>query len=61
MAVLLISSELEEVIGLSHRVFVVRRGRITIEIDGADANEDNVMRAAFGHDDPSPTEAADGE
>ena len=60
MAVLLISSELEEVIGLSHRVFVVRRGRLTLEIEGADANEDNVMRAAFGHDDvDTPRAAAD--
>ncbi len=58
MAVLLISSELEEVIGLSHRVFVVRRGRLTLEIDGADANEDNVMRAAFGHDDVNTPKAA---
>jgi ABC-type sugar transport system ATPase subunit len=61
MAVLLISSELEEVIGLSHRVFVVRRGRITMEIDGADANEDNVMRAAFGHDDVSTPRSAGDE
>ncbi len=61
MAVLLISSELEEVIGLSHRVFVVRRGRLTLEIDGADANEDNVMRAAFGDDDVNAAERATDE
>src|SRR5205823_14162219 len=33
MAVLLISSELEEVIGLAHRVLVMRRGRIVAEYD----------------------------
>jgi simple sugar transport system ATP-binding protein/ribose transport system ATP-binding protein len=52
MAVLLISSELEEVLGLAHRVLVLRRGRIVAELldspDGrASLTEDAVMRAAF--------------
>jgi ABC-type sugar transport system ATPase subunit len=47
MAVILISSELEEVIGLAHRVLVMRRGRIVAEFDGRTASEDAVMRAAF--------------
>lgn len=52
MAVLLISSELEEVLGLAHRVLVLRRGRITAELedspDGRSSlTEDAVMRAAF--------------
>jgi ABC-type sugar transport system ATPase subunit len=52
MAVLLISSELEEVLGLAHRVLVLRRGRIVAELhdspDGRSSlTEDAVMRAAF--------------
>ncbi len=35
-------------LGLAHRVLVIRRGRIVAEFAGADAKEDNVMRAAFG-------------
>ena len=45
---LLISSELEEVLGLAHRVLVMRRGRIVAEFDGRTVSEDAVMRAAFG-------------
>ncbi len=47
LGVLLISSELEEVIGLAHRILVVRAGRIVAEFSG-DADEEKVMRAAFG-------------
>jgi ABC-type sugar transport system ATPase subunit len=46
--VLMVSSELEEVIGLAHRVLVMREGRIVAEIDGASVTEEEVMRAAFG-------------
>jgi ABC-type sugar transport system ATPase subunit len=48
LGVLLISSEIEEILGLAHRVLVVRNGRIVAEIDGREATEENVMRAAFG-------------
>jgi simple sugar transport system ATP-binding protein/ribose transport system ATP-binding protein len=47
MGVLLISSEIEEVLGLAHRILVVREGRIVAEFAG-DADEATVMRAAFG-------------
>jgi ABC-type sugar transport system ATPase subunit len=46
-AVLLISSEIEEVLGLAHRVLVMRRGSITREF-GADPPLAAVMEAAFG-------------
>ncbi|HYK67126.1 MAG TPA: sugar ABC transporter ATP-binding protein [Streptosporangiaceae bacterium] len=46
-AVLLISSEIEEVLGLAHRVLVMRRGSITREFD-ADPPMEAVMEAAFG-------------
>ena len=50
MAILLISSEMEEILGLAHRVLVMREGRIVAELSETDHSltEDNVMRAAFG-------------
>ena len=47
MGVLLISSEIEEVLGLAHRVLVMRRGRIVDELAGEAATQETVMRAAF--------------
>lgn len=47
MAVLLISSELEEVLGLAHRVLVMRRGRVVAEYAGEEASMQRVMSAAF--------------
>jgi simple sugar transport system ATP-binding protein/ribose transport system ATP-binding protein len=47
MAVLLISSEHAEVIGLAHRVLVMRGGRVVAEFDHATMNEDAVLHAAF--------------
>jgi rhamnose transport system ATP-binding protein len=46
-AVLLISSEIEEVLGLAHRVLVMRRGSVTREFS-ADPPMEAVMEAAFG-------------
>jgi len=47
-AVLLISSELEEVLGLAHRVCVLRRGRIVARFEGEDATYEAVTRASLG-------------
>ena len=47
MAVLLISSEHEEVLGLAHRVLVMRAGRIVAEFDQQTMSEDAVLHAAF--------------
>jgi len=44
MAVLLISSEMTEVLGLSDRVLVMAVGRIVGELNRAEATEENVMR-----------------
>lgn len=46
LGILMISSELPEVLGMADRVVVMREGRITAEIDRADATQENVMRAA---------------
>jgi simple sugar transport system ATP-binding protein/ribose transport system ATP-binding protein len=47
MGVLLISSEIEEVLGLAHRVYAMRQGRIMAELEGSALTEDAVMRAIF--------------
>ena len=47
LAILMISSEFEEILGLSHRILVMRSGEIVAEFDGR-ATEDTVMQAAFG-------------
>jgi rhamnose transport system ATP-binding protein len=47
LGVLLISSELEEVLGLAHRVLVMRGGRIVSELRGEQMTESAVLAAAF--------------
>jgi rhamnose transport system ATP-binding protein len=46
IGILMISSELPEVLGMADRVLVVREGRITAEISRADATAESVMFAA---------------
>jgi ribose transport system ATP-binding protein len=48
MACILISSELNEVIGMSHRIAVMRGGRIVTILDAATATEESIMRYAAG-------------
>ncbi len=48
MAVLLISSDVEEVLGLAHRVLVMRQGRIVAELTGEQLTEAAILGAAFG-------------
>jgi ABC-type sugar transport system ATPase subunit len=47
MSILLISSEVEEVLGLSDRVLVMRQGAVVDELEGDRMTADVVMRAAF--------------
>jgi len=47
MGVLLISSEVEEILGLAHRVLVMRRGRIVAELHGEEMTESAILGAAF--------------
>jgi rhamnose transport system ATP-binding protein len=46
MAILMISSELPEVLGMADRVLVVREGEITAELERNEATPERVMRAA---------------
>jgi simple sugar transport system ATP-binding protein/ribose transport system ATP-binding protein len=47
MAVLVVSSELDEVVGLTHRVLVMREGEIVKELVGDEVTENSVLAAAF--------------
>ena len=47
-SVIVISSELPEVIGLANRVIVMRSGAIVGELSGDDINENAVVRLAMG-------------
>jgi ribose transport system ATP-binding protein len=48
LAILLISSDMLEVLGLSDRVAVMRRGRLVRTLDNADVSEEEVIRLALG-------------
>ena len=49
LAIVLVSSELPEVLGLSDRVLVLHEGRVTGEFQRADATAERVMACATGH------------
>lgn len=48
-SVLLISSEIEEIIGMSNRVLVMSRGRLSAQLIGSDINKKTIMEAAFNY------------
>jgi rhamnose transport system ATP-binding protein len=48
LAILMISSELPEVLGMADRVLVLREGRLTGDFNRAEADETSIMRAATG-------------
>ncbi len=47
-AILVISSELPELLGVSDRILVMREGRLVHEIDGREATEEHIMAHAAG-------------
>jgi rhamnose transport system ATP-binding protein len=46
IAILMISSELPEVLGMADRVLVMHEGRITADLNRAEATPESVMNAA---------------
>ncbi|TDD23926.1 sugar ABC transporter ATP-binding protein [Kribbella turkmenica] len=50
VAVLMVSSELPEVLGMADRVLVMREGRLVAELDRSEATEESVMFAATGQE-----------
>ena len=49
-SVIVISSEMQEVIGLADRVLVMRQGRVAGELTGGEIGEDRIVRLAMGLD-----------
>jgi ribose transport system ATP-binding protein len=56
--IIMISSELPELLGMSDRILVMHRGRIHAEFAGADATEERVLSAALGLTKPAPSDSA---
>ena len=56
LAIILISSELPELVGMCDRILVLREGRQTAHFDRGEADQEGVIRAATDadHDAPSP-------
>ena len=52
-AVVLISSDTEEMLGMSHRIYAVREGQVVADLRGDEVTEENVVRAFFGSRDSS--------
>jgi ABC-type sugar transport system ATPase subunit len=48
MAILMISSELPEILGISDRILVMREGHLMAEFSRAEATQDRIMQAATG-------------
>jgi rhamnose transport system ATP-binding protein len=58
LAIILISSDLPEVLAMSDRIVVLHEGRVTAEIPRAKATEERVMFAATGSEDGGASEGA---
>ncbi len=52
VAIIMISSELPEILGISDRILVMHGGRIRGELTGAEATEEKIMAYATGSDKP---------
>lgn len=48
VAILMISSELPEIVGMSDRVYVMREGYTVGELEGDDINQERIMAFACG-------------
>jgi ABC-type sugar transport system ATPase subunit len=49
----LVDHEVRKVLGLSHRVIVIRDGRVAARLDGEEVTEDRILSTAFGAQPPS--------
>jgi ribose transport system ATP-binding protein len=48
MSIILVSSEMPEVLGMSDRILVMHEGRVSGEFNAADANQEKLMACAVG-------------
>ena len=58
VGVLMISSELPEVLRISDRILVMREGRLMAELAHADASEEEILSAATGQAPPPPASSS---
>jgi rhamnose transport system ATP-binding protein len=58
LAIIMISSELPEVLGMSDRIAVMHGGRVVATVDRADATQEKLLGLALGHAAPEGTVAA---
>jgi len=49
-AIVMVSSELPEVLGMSDRVLVMRGGSIVAELAGDEMNQERILAAAMGQE-----------
>jgi ABC-type sugar transport system ATPase subunit len=49
VAILMISSELPEILGMSDRIAVMSGGTIVATLDRAEATQENILALALGH------------
>jgi rhamnose transport system ATP-binding protein len=60
LAILMISSELPEILGMSDRIVVMHGGMVTGTLDRADATQEKVLAFALGHSATASQQAAAG-
>ena len=55
VSILMISSDMEEVLGISDRIAVMHEGSVSGFLSRAEASEESVMQLAVGHAAPAPS------
>jgi ribose transport system ATP-binding protein len=58
-SIIMISSELPEILRMAHRVVVMSEGRVTRVLEAADASQENIMHYATLRPDENPADAAE--
>jgi ribose transport system ATP-binding protein len=58
-SIIMISSELPEILRMAHRIVVMSEGRVTGELDAEDATQESVMHYATLRPDENPEDAAE--
>jgi ribose transport system ATP-binding protein len=58
-SIIMISSELPEILRMAHRIVVMSEGRVTGELDSEDATQESVMHYATLRPDENPEDAAE--
>jgi len=48
VVIIMISSEMEEILGMSDRIVVMSEGQITAEYSIEEATQENIMQASIG-------------